>query len=307
MAAEAAVPVTALPSMSIAADASNSYIDDGGVQDAMMSVEAGISSTESKTTATQQDNSIYDDSKLILNGRIIAEATDFDSAISAIEQQVLNAGGYIENSSVSGNIGDHWGMFTIRVPRGKFESVFEVVGENCHVTERSRSSENVSTTYYDTEARKTALETNRDRLLVLLEKADNMEYIIALESALSDVQYQIEGLSGTLRNYDRLITFSTIDVYLSEVRDLTIVQEEDTFLSDLKAAAVTGTRGLIHVVQSLILPVVSGWWIFLGIATLIMLTRRRLRRPQKQVSKCKVPPPPSAVLEQKNEDESKES
>ena len=164
MAAEAAVPVTALPSMSIAADASNSYIDDGGVQDAMMSVEAGISSTESKTTATQQDNSIYDDSKLILNGRIIAEATDFDSAISAIEQQVLNAGGYIENSSVSGNIGDRWGMFTIRVPRGKFESVFEVVGENCHVTERSRSSENVSTTYYDNEARKTALETNRDRL-----------------------------------------------------------------------------------------------------------------------------------------------
>lgn len=95
-----------------------------------------------------------------------------------------------------------------------------------------------------------------------------MEDIIALESALSDVQYQIEGLSGTLRNYDRLITFSTIDVYLSEVRDLTIVQEEDTFLSDLKTAAVTGTRGLIHVVQSLILTVVSGWWIFLGIGAL---------------------------------------
>ena len=98
------------------------------------------------------------------------------------------------------------------------------------------------------------------------------EDIIALESALSDVQYQIEGLSGTLRNYDRLITFSTIDVYLSEVRDLTIVQEEDTFLSDLKTAAVTGTHGLIHVVQSLILTVVSGWWIFLGIATLIMIS-----------------------------------
>ena len=102
------------------------------------------------------------------------------------------------------------------------------------MTESSRSTENVSAAYYDTESRKTALETKRERLLALLEKAENMEDIIALESALSDVQYEIESLSGTLRDYDRLISFSTVEIYLSEVLELCDEAEFDPDVDSLE-------------------------------------------------------------------------
>ena len=226
---------------------------------------------------------VYDGSKLILRGSITAEATDFEAALSAIEQQVSKAGGYIESSSTSGSVGYRWANLVARVPQEQFESTFDAVGENCHVTESSRSTENVSAAYYDTESRKTALETKRERLLALLEKAENMEDIIALESALSDVQYEIESLSGTLRDYDRLISFSTVEIYLSEVRDLSVIQEEDSFLSDLKTAAVTGTRGLVEFVQSVILAVVYGWWMLVLLALLVLLVYKlRGRRKQKK-------------------------
>lgn len=228
------------------------------------------------------DGSVYDDSKLILRGSVTAEATDFDLAVAAIEQQVAKAGGYIEESAVRGSVGSRWAEFTIRVPREQFDNVFDAVGENCHVIERSRSSENVSASYYDAEARRSALEIKRDRLLALLEKAEKMEDIIALETALSDVQYEIEGLSGTLRGYDRLIAFSTLNVYLDEVRDLSVVQTEASFMSDLRTAAVTGTRGLISSVQGIILAVVYGWWFFLLLLIVLLFVIRRMRRRRRE-------------------------
>lgn len=233
-------------------------------------------------SAPGADNPIYDSSKLILNGSITAEATDFDAAVGAIEQQVSAAGGYIESSSTAGSVGYRYAEFSVRVPQEQFEHTFDAVGENCHVTESSRSTENVSAAYYDAESRRTALETKRDRLLALLEKAESMEDIIALESALSDVQYEIESLSGTLRDYDRLISFSTIRIFLSEVRDLSVVQQEDSFLSDLKTAAVTGTRGLVDFVQSVILAVVYGWWVLLLLAAAALAGYRIFRRRRRE-------------------------
>ncbi len=251
--------------------------------------------------AGEIDGSIYDGSKLILRGSIQAEATDFDRALSAIEQQVAAAGGYIESSSTRGSTGARWAELTIRVPREQFNSTFDAVGENCHVTESSRSSENVSESYYDSETRKAALEIKRDRLLALLEKAEKMEDIILLEDALSEVQYQIEALSGTLRNYDRLIAFSTLNVYLSEVRDLTVVQKENTFLDDLHSAAVQGTRGLVTVVEGLILTVVYAWWFFalLLLTLLVFLRRRRKRRSGREEfeRRMRSPVPPLMTLD----------
>ena len=270
-----------------AATAASEGQNDAAERNQYDTVDAGIAESEQGSEISE---SVYDGSKLILRGSITAEATDFEAAVAGIEQQVGKAGGYIEESSVNGSTGSRWARFTLRVPREQFETTFQAVGDNCHVIERSRSSENVSADYYDSEARKAALETKRDRLLALLEKADKMEDIIALETALSEVQYEIESLSGTLRNYDRLISFSTIEVYLEEVRDLSLVQQEDSFFSDLKTAAVSGTRGLVSFVQGVILAVVYGWWFYLVLVVIALIVFRRIRRRRKETS-AQMPPP----------------
>ena len=52
---------------------------------------------------------------------------------------------------------------------------------------------------------------------MLLEKAENMEDIIKLESALGDVEYEIERYSSTLNRYDGLVNFATFNVNIGEV------------------------------------------------------------------------------------------
>ena len=68
------------------------------------------------------------------------------------------------------------------------------------------------------------------------------------------------------------------------MRDLSLVQKEDSFFSDLKTAAVSGTRGLVSFVQGVILAVVYGWWFYLVLVVIALIVFRRIRRRRKETS-----------------------
>lgn len=184
------------------------------------------------TESTAGGTSIPQNSKLILRASLAMESTEFDKAVTALDQLVAGQGGYYENNEIQqGAYYDtraaRYGSFTIRVPQEHFEAFLNAAGTIGHVVSSSKSSEDIGEAYYDTEARLKTQQTKHERLLALLEKADNMENIIALETALSDVEYQIEQLTGTLRKYDSLVGYSTVTVRLDEVLEIT-EQPKDT-------------------------------------------------------------------------------
>ncbi len=80
----------------------------------------------------------------------------------------------------------------------------------------SSSAENITEEYYDTDSRLKTAQIKLERLQELLSKADNMADIITIESAISDTEYEIESLSGTLRHYDALVDYATVSLTLSE-------------------------------------------------------------------------------------------
>ena len=144
---------------------------------------------------------------------------------------VQECGGYFQNASVEGGSlrnqsASRWGNYTIRLPQEQFDIFLGRTGELGYVTSQSESSENVSQQYYDTQARLKAQRTKQERLLSLLEKADSMETIVALEDALSEVEYEIESLSTSLNEYDSLISYSTIELTLDEVKTITTTPGE---------------------------------------------------------------------------------
>ncbi len=216
--------------------------------------------------------------KLILRANVEAEATDFEASDGAIQQLTAQAGGYIESSAVGGSVGYRWANYTLRVPQEKFETFLSQVGDTCHVTYTNRETTDVTEQYYDTEVRLATQTTKQERLLALLEKAEQMEDIIALESAMADVNYEIETLTGSLRHYDNLVGFSTICLNLSEVRDLTAVQETPSFGSELKQAFVSGSRGFVNFLQNLLLLLAACWPFLIVLIAAIMIVLFLLRR-----------------------------
>ncbi len=165
--------------------------------------------------------------KLIRNMDLNVETTDFDQLIASIQESVTALGGYIEQSGISGNsmysnhnYSRHASM-TARIPAKHLDSFVTEVSEQGNVTNRSENVRDVTLKYSDIESHKKSLNIEQERLWELLEKAESVDAIIALESRLSEIRYQLESYESQLRTYDNQVDYSTVNLYIDEVKVFT--------------------------------------------------------------------------------------
>ena len=167
----------------------------------------------------------------------------------------------------------------MRVPQEKFEAFLHQIGELCRVRYRSQSAEDVSEHYYDMESRLETAKIKLDRLQELLTKAETMEDIITLENAISDVEYQIEALSGQLRHYDALIDYATIYVQLSEVYKVTEDETAPvTFGQRMASAFREGLRDFGDAMEGLAEWLAYSWLTLLILAAIVIAAVKLIRR-----------------------------
>ena len=285
------------------ASAGNASADNGWAEAAMDAAD---------TAGGADFSAVRRNAKLILNADLSLETQDFEKSAADIEKMTAEAGGYIESSGTYGDTGSRSANYTLRVPQEKFEQFYAQLGENMHVVSRSRSSEDVTEQYTDIETRLATLQTKHERLLSLLEKADKMEDIIALENALADCEYEIDSLTGSKRRYDDLVGFSTFYINLREVQTLTATADGTGFGAQLSQAAKTGARGLADVVRGTILGVVMFWpaviLVIAGTAAGVILHRRRKakRLAAWNAQMQQTPPAPPAETPQDKPEDKKE-
>ena len=190
--------------------------------DAEMPMEAEMQSKSDGGTMNTTRANIPESVKMIYRANLELETTEYEKAQSDIVTLTNQLGGYFEEQSSNNySSGYRSASYTVRVPAAQFEAFLHQIGELCRVRYQTQSAENVSERYYDMESRLETAKIKLDRLQELLSKAEVMEDIITLESAISDTEYQIESLSGELRHYDALIDYSTIYVTLNEVYKVT--------------------------------------------------------------------------------------
>lgn len=197
-----------------------------------METAAGSVTTNSDISETAQVGR-----KLIRTFDINIQTKEFDTVLSGIQTKVQELGGYIEQSSLDGGSAyyssyNRYSNMTVRIPSDQLDNFVETVKETANVTYISESTEDITLKYVDTESRKIALETERDRLLELLEKAETVEDIITIEGRLSEVRYQLESYASQLRTYDNQVDYSTVYINISEVDRETKV-EPKTFWEEV--------------------------------------------------------------------------
>ena len=146
------------------ASMSTSYYEDS-YEDEAKAEESG----EGVTSETGLDAQTASGRKLIRTVYLSLQTTEFDSVLSNLASKTTELGGYIENSSVSGNSyyyqSTRYASYTIRIPSAKLDQFVEVVKELGNVTHKNESVEDVTLRYVDVESRKKALETEQERLM----------------------------------------------------------------------------------------------------------------------------------------------
>ena len=279
-----------------AGGSSASYAADSGVGWAMEEAAEAPMAMEPKAES-QTGSSLPANVKLIYRANIDMESTEFDKALDGLNELVERMGGYYENSELNNYSTYRRGYYVVRLPAENFEAFLSAVGELCQVNNLSRSAEDISEYYYDTESRLATQQTKLARLQDLLRQAEDMEDIITLESAISETELVIEQLTGTLRKYDSLVGYSTVNISLSEVYKLTEVTEPAIgFGAKLGQAFRTGATGFVDGMQRFLLSVARGWigWlivIILVVVAIIVVKKVRRRREEKYAA-AYVPQPP---------------
>ena len=264
------------------------YAEDSGYWDMPEAVPSEPAGGESQVSAIYQNPN----AKLIRRAELHIQTEQFDESLEALNALVAECGGYFETASVYGGsrrdaYASRSGEYTVRVPAEKYDNFLSQTGELGYVTSKDEKSEDVGERYYDTESRLKTQRTKQERLLALLEKAENMEDIIALENALSDVEYQIEQYSSELNRYDALIGFSTFNVYLNEVSRVTQEVGETASLGQRMAAGFqSSVRGLGQGFQNFLIWASYNVFLVVILAAVVVVAvivgRRELKKQRKQ-------------------------
>jgi len=144
------------------------------------------------------------------------------------------------------------------------------------VEELQLSSSDVTREVQDIDARVTALSSSITRLLALQDAAATVEDLIALETAISDRQAQLESYQAQQRYYAEQVGLSTVTLVLGSP-EVAPVDEPDTFVSGL----TTGWEALLAFGSGLLIVVgvLLPWLVVLGLIGLaVLLIVRGARR-----------------------------
>jgi hypothetical protein len=185
---------------------------------------------------------------IIKNADLSLEVQDVPTAERAITEQAAELGGYVVRVQTSGTDKDLRTTITFRVPAERFEEALErVQGLGTRVLSRIVSGDDVTEEFVDLEARLRNLTATRDQLLDLLNRADRVEDALQVNRELSNIQGQIEQVSGRIKYLQQSAALSTVTVSLQPVDTAPIVDEGSWQPLVVASGAL---RSLVWLIQS---------------------------------------------------------
>lgn len=249
--------------------------------------EAGATEPAEETDFTE---------KIIYSGYLYVETTEFDTGITALDAMVQEYDGFLESSDVSGytttnadgttSVIDRYACYVVRVPCDRFEAFMQQAGTIGNVVNTSRTAENITSQFTDSEAYLASLELQEERLLAMMEQATDVETLVALEARLSEVRYEIDSTTRQLRNWQQQVDYSTVTVNLQEVSVYTpTASPTRTFGERLSDAFADGWQSFGRGLENLAVGLVEIWpaLLLLGaIAVVIVLLVKRSRKKAAQ-------------------------
>ena len=235
--------------------------------------------------------------KMIYTANLSIQTLEYDQALAEILKRVADAGGFIESQNESNNNynwfydeavnDDRYASITARIPAGGFQNFLNGLEEIGHVTNKSMSAENVTQRYYDTEATIKAYEIERDRLLAMMEKAETIEDMIAVESRLTEVERYLNSYKTDLSYLDKQVRYSTVYIYLDEVQKYSAAPQK-TFLERFTYSLGDSWDEFVYGLQDFVIGFIYFFptlIILIVIALVIIFLIRRFRNEEKAAAR----------------------
>ena len=222
--------------------------------------------------------------KLIRKIRLTVETDDYQAFIEALNGKIAELGGYVEDMEASTSGITPRATIVVRVPANQLSALTDGVAGIGNITYKHDSQQDVTLQYVDTESRISALRTEQERLLALLEQAENLTEVLEIEDRLSYVRYELESYERSLRALANQVEYATATIEVSQVRVFTPVEtEEEGYWEKIGNGLKSSLSGLWEFLKDLFsLFVIALPYLFLFVILpliiLIVLLKRHSRR-----------------------------
>ena len=195
-------------------------------------------STTSSIGGLDEASYVENDRKLIYTSEYTIETKSFEADYNAIIAALEASGGFLSGENTYGMKPEEYGdsgrhaELTLRIPVESYKTFLNELEGVGSITRRYRTTDDVTTSYYDNEARIELYEAHYEKLMGYLENASDINDIIAIESEMTDVLYTLDSLKGEKRHMDDRIEYCTVYIYLNEVVEYTeVVTSKESFAS----------------------------------------------------------------------------
>lgn len=257
-----------------------------------MAVEESTSSYDAgegaALPAVEPDSAVME-RKIIKDWYISLEIMDYDVAFAALEELATRYGGYVVSAdsyqSADSEYRDGW--ISLRVNAEQAEAAVAEIATLGVVESSSYSTSDVTSEYYDIEARLSQYQAQEERLLEMYDAAETVSDLVTIETELVRVQSEIESMEGRLRYYDQLTALSLIEISLYTPNPYTQTVEPQGwagFVQNLREHFLRGINNLLDFVANLVYFLVSALPVLIILAVVIvvivvLIRHRRHRRP----------------------------
>lgn len=151
--------------------------------------------------------------KLIRQAEQELEVDDVASAVGAATRLVEDQGGYVENSAVRN---EGRADLVLRVPAKELETTMDMLAALGDESRRFIRVDDVTEQYIDLEARLKNTIALRDRLRVLLDKANTVSEVLSVEKELTRIQSELDSLEGRLKSLRNRVALARLELELHE-------------------------------------------------------------------------------------------
>ena len=213
-----------------------------------MAEENGYYSDSLTSAGTGGSTAIPENRKWIITVDMTAETEDLETLLTAVDEKIKAMNGYVEDQNIYNGSSYSTRRYrnaslTVRIPAADVDKFTEAVSGIANVVRSNKNLEDITLSYTATESRIKALETEEERLLDFMAKAENMSDLLEIEARLTDVRYELERYSSQLRLYDNQVDYATIYLNIEEVQEYTPVEEE-TFWQRISGGFKSSLKGL---------------------------------------------------------------
>ena len=188
---------------------------------------------------------------IIQTANIELETEYFDDTVADLRQLAPAADGYIESEMLTAR-GRRMFSIVLRVPAASFETVLRQVESLADVRFSNQWAEDVTDRFYDMAGSLELRRIEEDRILELIDQADGISELLALEQRLSNTRQTIEMYLSQLNQMAGQIAYSTINVTLFDMAEEEVIAATDTLGERIGGAFGDSVDGTVTAAQNIV-------------------------------------------------------